>query len=67
MNKIDMEDEFSAKKNHRFRGLVKAKRNLPFIRRVQSNFEDLPDAKNGPLFYLEKAKTNPGRAPPRFC
>jgi len=49
------ENEFSIK-NHKFRGLVKAKRNNSFLQRVELNFENNPNAKNGPSLIFEKVK-----------
>jgi hypothetical protein len=55
-----------SRKNHRFSSLVKAKRNDPSIRQVESNFENLLDAKNAPPLFLAKARINKGKAPQRF-
>jgi hypothetical protein len=50
-----MENEFPIK-NHKFSGLVKAKRNNSFLHKVELNFENKPNAKNGPFLIFEKVK-----------
>jgi hypothetical protein len=52
-----MENEFPIK-NHKFSGLVKAKRNNSFLRQVEQNLKNNPNAKNAPSLIFQKIKMN---------